>query len=145
MAKKTVKAVTRKQKYLAAIAGDGVAPSPITSDEKLMYNIAEKVNEGGDSGGGSTGGGVLVVHASATTEGGITTVTLDTTYADIAAAGFCVLEYVNGHGLHEIKPFGGYGSFGNEYVVIFDSDEYLTDSENGYPAYTYADESQESH
>lgn len=51
MEKKTVKAVTRKQKYLAAIAGDGVAPNPITSDEKLMYNIAEKVNEGGGSGG----------------------------------------------------------------------------------------------
>jgi len=52
MEKKTVKAVTRKQKYLAAIAGDGVAPSPITSDEKLMYNIAEKMNNGGGSGGG---------------------------------------------------------------------------------------------
>lgn len=48
MEKKTVKAVTRKQKYLAAIAGDGVAPNPITSDEKLLYNIAEKTNEGGD-------------------------------------------------------------------------------------------------
>jgi len=57
MEKKTVKAVTRKQKYLAAIAGDGVAPSPITSDEKLMYNIAEKMNNGGGS-----GGGVFVVH-----------------------------------------------------------------------------------
>ena len=57
MEKKTVKAVTRKQKYLAAIAGDGVAPNPITSDEKLMYNIAEKTNEGGGS-----SGGVLVVN-----------------------------------------------------------------------------------
>lgn len=54
MEKKTVKAVTRKQKYLAAIAGDGVAPSPITSDEKLLYNIAEKTNEGGGSGGDDT-------------------------------------------------------------------------------------------
>lgn len=56
MEKKTVKAVTRKQKYLAAITGDGVAPSPITSDEKLMYNIAEKMNNGGGS------GGVTIVH-----------------------------------------------------------------------------------
>lgn len=66
MEKKTVKAVTRKQKYLAAIAGDGVAPSPITSDEKLMYNIAEKVNEGGGSGGADR----FVVTLTPTSESG---------------------------------------------------------------------------
>ena len=44
MAKKTVKAVTRLQKFLAAIAGDCGAPEPITDFEKLLYNIAEAVN-----------------------------------------------------------------------------------------------------
>jgi thiamine pyrophosphokinase len=52
MEKTTVKAVTRLQKFLAAIAGDGVAPNPITDQEKLLHNIAENVNNGGGSGGG---------------------------------------------------------------------------------------------
>lgn len=70
MAKITVKAVTRLQKFLAAIAGDGVAPNPITDKEKLLHNIAENVNNGGGS-----GGGVLVVTD---TDG-----TLDKTWTEI--------------------------------------------------------------
>lgn len=49
MAKKTVKAVTRLQKFLAAIAGDCDAPEPITDFEKLLYNIAEEVHSDSDS------------------------------------------------------------------------------------------------
>ena len=45
MAKVKVDAITRSQKYLAAIAGDGTAPAPVTDCEKLLYNIAEKTNE----------------------------------------------------------------------------------------------------
>lgn len=45
MEKKTVKAVTRLQKFLAAIAGDREAPEPITDFEKLLYNIAEAISQ----------------------------------------------------------------------------------------------------
>lgn len=44
MAKVTAKAITRLQKFLAAIAGDATAPSPVTNNEKLLYNIAEAMN-----------------------------------------------------------------------------------------------------
>lgn len=43
MAKIITKAVTRLQKFLAAIAGDAVAPTPITNQEKLLFNIAEEM------------------------------------------------------------------------------------------------------
>lgn len=43
MAKIITKAVTRLQKFLAAIAGDAVAPTPITDKEKLLFNIAEEM------------------------------------------------------------------------------------------------------
>lgn len=39
-----VKAITRFQKFLNAIAGNGEAPEPITNLEKLLANIAEKIN-----------------------------------------------------------------------------------------------------
>lgn len=73
MAKITVKAVTRLQKFLAAIAGDGAAPNPITDKEKLLHNIAENVNNGG-----GTGGGVLVVNMTF----GEDAATLDKTWAE---------------------------------------------------------------
>ena len=47
MAKVETNPVTRRQKLLGAIAGDNTAPAPITETERLLYNIAEKVNEGG--------------------------------------------------------------------------------------------------
>ena len=46
MAKVDAKAITRLQKYLSAIAGDGEAPEPITDLEKHLYNIAENVGAG---------------------------------------------------------------------------------------------------
>lgn len=49
MAKVNVNAITKLQKYLAAIAGDGTAPTPITDFEKLLYNIAEAVGSAGES------------------------------------------------------------------------------------------------
>lgn len=49
MAKVNVDAITRLQKYLAAIAGNGTAPTPITDFEKLLYNIAETVGAAGES------------------------------------------------------------------------------------------------
>ena len=87
MAKIITKAVTRLQKFLAAIAGDGVAPNPITDKEKLLFNIAEEMKAASASDlpdigssdknkflhtnestgalewaeGGGSGGGVLVV------------------------------------------------------------------------------------
>ncbi len=45
MAKKKANAITRLQKFLAAIAGDTTAPEPVTNEEKLLYNIAEKAND----------------------------------------------------------------------------------------------------
>ena len=35
-----VNPITRRQKFLAAIAGDAELPEPITETEKLLYNIA---------------------------------------------------------------------------------------------------------
>lgn len=35
-----VNPITRRQKFLAAIAGDAEPPEPITETEKLLYNIA---------------------------------------------------------------------------------------------------------
>lgn len=49
MAKVNVNAITRLQLYLAAIAGDATAPTPITDFEKLLYNIAEAVGAAGES------------------------------------------------------------------------------------------------
>lgn len=49
MAKVNVNAITKLQKYLAAIAGDGTAPTPVTDFEKLLYNIAEAVGAAGES------------------------------------------------------------------------------------------------
>jgi len=127
MEKKAVKAVTRKQKYLAAIAGDGVAPSPITSHEKLMYNIAEKTNEGGGS-----GGGVEIVRfvksksADSNTEG-----TCDHTLDELLqayAAGKAILCYIadyNGF----MTPLG--------FLVVYDD----PDNSNAItPTFIYSDE-----
>ena len=47
MAKVETNPVTRRQKFLGAIAGDNDAPAPITENEKLLYNIAEQVQSGG--------------------------------------------------------------------------------------------------
>ena len=139
MEKKTVKAVTRKQKYLAAIAGDGVAPSPITSDEKLMYNIAEKTNEGGGS-GGSSGGGVLVVHLG---DGDA----LDKTWNEIDAADVAVVVYsgsADGEAWHS-REFVAYTEMtnGNYFVNTVGSGgsaAYVTNSADGYPAIYNSDD-----
>ena len=49
MAKVNVNAITKLQKYLAAIAGDTEAPTPITTMDKLLYNIAEAVGGASES------------------------------------------------------------------------------------------------
>lgn len=46
MAKVNTKKNTRLLKYLAAIAGDGEAPNPITELERHLYNIAQNVGAG---------------------------------------------------------------------------------------------------
>lgn len=78
MAKKKVKAITRLQRFLAAIAGDAVALEPVTNEEKLLYNIAEKLNEQTPSGSG----GVLVVTADNADGAG----SLNKTWQEITAA-----------------------------------------------------------
>lgn len=40
LTKVPVNPITRRQKFLAAIAGDAELPEPITETEKLLYNIA---------------------------------------------------------------------------------------------------------
>lgn len=94
-----------------------------------------KVDETGEyvlgTGGGSSGGGVLVVHRTVTEEG----VHLDTTYADIVAAGFCVLDYVSDLGVHKIDPLAFYGYQNSTYIVVFGNTDFSTDSENGYPVW----------
>lgn len=49
MAKILTKAVTRLQKFLAAIAGDATAPTPVTNQEKLLFNIAEEMKAASSS------------------------------------------------------------------------------------------------
>lgn len=49
MAKVNVNAITRLQKYLAAVAGDATAPDPVTDLEKLLYNIAQAVASASES------------------------------------------------------------------------------------------------
>lgn len=49
MAKVNVNAITKLQKYLAAIAGDATAPAPITTMDKLLWNIAEAVGGASES------------------------------------------------------------------------------------------------
>lgn len=130
MEKKTVKAVTRKQKFLAAIAGDGVAPHPITSDEKLMYNIAEKTNEGGDSTGGGSSGGVLVVHDVLGT--------LDKTWQEIANAvattGAAIVHDNDGAIVAAFSVTGAAFNLTKEkYYVLVGADSYGCASASGYP------------
>ena len=50
MAKILTKAVTRLQKFLAAIAGDATAPIPVTNQERLLFNIAEEMKATSASG-----------------------------------------------------------------------------------------------
>jgi len=130
MAKVITKAVTRFQKFLAAIAGDGTAPNPITSDEKLMYNIAEKMNEsGGGSGGG--GGGVLVVRD--------VNGTLDKTWREIHDAVLTTgaVLVVNEYNQTPIGTF--YDVKGGTYVVCgaatgnWNPSNYAASSTDGYP------------
>ena len=66
-----VKAITRLQKFLNAIAGNGEAPEPITDSEKLLANIAE---------GGGGGGNDLIVTLDTNTN------TIDKTFDEIATA-----------------------------------------------------------
>lgn len=122
MAKITVKAVTRLQKFLAAIAGDGAAPNPITDKEKLLHNIAENVNNGGDSGGG----GVLVVHD---VEG-----TLDKTWQEIHDAmlsGGAVIQ-VSETDVNTVESVN-LGKGAMYYVNTSDGHSYIASSASDYP------------
>lgn len=124
MAKITVKAVTRLQKFLAAIAGDGAAPNPITDKEKLLHNIAENVNNGGGS-----GGGVLVVTD--------TSGTLDKTWQEIHDAFVAgSVRIQKGTNIYNVKTVG-YSSREGSYGLACDEYSslraYDTDSASGYP------------
>ncbi len=46
MTKVKTNPITRRQKFLGAIAGGNEAPAPITENEKLLYNIVQKANDG---------------------------------------------------------------------------------------------------
>lgn len=127
MAKITVKAVTRLQKFLAAIAGDGVAPNPITDKEKLLHNIAENVNNGGGSGGG----GVLVVHDVLGT--------LDKTWQEIANAvattGAAIVFYNDGAIVTADSVAAvGFNLINEKYYVLAGEGSFECASASGYPA-----------
>lgn len=64
MAKVTTNPITRRQKFLGAIAGDNEAPVPITDTERLLHNIAEQVNNG------SSSGEQYIVHMTPTSSDG---------------------------------------------------------------------------
>ncbi len=76
MAKVHTNPVTRRQKFLGAIAGDNEAPTPITETEKLLNNIDEQVNGGG-------AGEQFIVTMTPTSETGGT---MDKTNAEILEA-----------------------------------------------------------
>lgn len=91
--------------------------------------------------GGGSGGGALVVHETVTMEDEQEVHTLDATYADIVAAGFCALHLFNSErGLYFVHPLTAYGYIGvpAPYAVGFMNVNqiYATPSENGYPYYT---------
>jgi hypothetical protein len=130
---------TRKEYYLAAIAGDDVViPEPKTRQEHFLKEIAE-------NGGGSGGGGVLdVVELSQTNS-------LDKTYAEIKSAadsGMVVrLKRISGKepGLYAwnyLAEIGIYSSDdGSAFAVTFANPNdgsggfyFEAGSENEYPA-----------
>lgn len=102
------------------------------ADSLIAAGICADAEDYFGTGGGGGGGGVLMVHVTVTEEGGEEVYTLDTTYADIAAAGFCILDdYADG--VHGITTLEGYGYVNGTYRVIFQNEMFVTDSENGYP------------
>ena len=80
-----MKAITRKEQFLSAIAGEIEAPEPRTREEVYMKKISEN---------GSGGGGLFVVNLS-TTDG--SNFTKDKTFNEIKEAYmngmFCVLRF----------------------------------------------------
>lgn len=83
----------------------------------------------GGGGGGSSGGGVLVVDADSN---GV----LNKTYKEIADAVVSIMRMKIDDKSYDfcwLKGFG-YDEYSG-YYVKYDSDTFVTDSENGYPAY----------
>ena len=130
MAKITVKAVTRLQKFLAAIAGDGVAPNPITDKEKLLHNIAENVNNGGGSGGG----GVLVVNRLTVGDGDDTSYVLDKTWQEIYDADYPVINSRVTNGKSFMLVNDVFESAGVYYVEDDVANTYAANTANDYPS-----------
>lgn len=82
----------------------------------------------GGGGGGSSGGGVLVVDVDSN---GV----LNKTYKEIADAGISVMRTNHGDEYYDFLWLTSYGYDGySGYYVSYDSDSFVTDSENGYPA-----------
>lgn len=157
MAKIITKAVTRLQKFLAAIAGDAVAPTPITNQEKLLFNIAEEMKAASASdlpdigssdknkflhtnestgalewAEGGSGGGVLVVHDVLGT--------LDKTWQEIANAvattGAAIVHDNDGAIVAAFSVTGAALNANKEkYYVIANDGSYDCDSASGYPKF----------
>lgn len=123
MAKVDTKAITRIEKFLKAIAGDDVAPDPITDLEKLLYNIAENVNAGGSS----SGGPFVITNTNGTLDK-----TWQEIYDAISNATICVISHSQEDG-NSLEFVTGAYLIENMYVVEVASGGYSTDSANGYP------------
>jgi hypothetical protein len=80
-------------------------------------------------GGGSSGGGVLVVDADSN-------YALNKTYKEITDAVISVMRINNGDGNYSFQQLKNFGYDEHDgYYVTYGGDSFVTDSENGYPAF----------
>ena len=80
----------------------------------------------------ASAGGVLIVGVD------MATMTLDKTYAEIAAAGYAVLSALGDAGLYMVGPMTAYGLSSDKYTVNFQMGNstvsFTTDTVDGYPS-----------
>lgn len=139
--------VSRLQVFLAKIAGKDVdvstltPPVAINEEEKLMLDIADRIDAIEEGGGG--GGAALIVNGSDDVE----VMALDKTWKEIKdafIAGTSVLIHYADNEWEDNRYVlvDGIGHNGEQYYVYVNSsiggaDSFATLNENGYPEYAW--------
>lgn len=140
---------SRLQVFLAKIAGKEVdvstltPPVAINEEEKLMLDIADRIDAIEEGGGGGGGGAVLIVNGSDDVE----VMVLDKTWKEIKdafIAGTSVLIHYADTEFEDNRYVlvDGITHNGEQYYVYVNSsiggaDSFATLSENGYPEYAW--------
>ena len=125
--------LTRKENWLAKIAGDPQADEAMTPRTREEYFLNEIAENGG--GGGGTGDGVLVVNIDADTQ------TLDKTWQEIDDAPMAVLVSTTESSKHTyvVHETAYYDDFGYAVTTLdFRSSApvtYLATTADGYPTF----------